>query len=166
MAITSKAEEFKLIPCEFVWGGLIDEYRQEFLDNGEECNVLWRLEDISAMDWHKEIIEDRSTLYFAFVVDGQIAGICRVTPKPKHEANGMLGYAIRPSMRGNHLGVALLCMVRNVCRKKGWLHITACVDERNANSIHTLECAGWKPTGRKFDWLPNPEKRTAMEFSS
>lgn len=162
----SSADLFSLVPCTHTNEALIDEYRREFLENGEECSVLWRLSDICVSDWIDEISSDRSTMYFAFFVNGVLAGVCRVTPNPKHEANGMLGYAIRPSMRGRHLGTIMVSAVCSECMKIGVYPLTACVDYRNVCSIRTLERAGFHRTCRIFNWRPNPEPRIAIEFCS
>lgn len=156
--------KFELASCNAVSAGMIEEFLHDFSTNGERCNVLWRLYEIDAEEWQKEIADDTGTSYFSFTHGSRIIGICRVTRKPKYEANGMLGYAICPSERGNHLGAVMIGILREKCITQGMTKITACVDCRNIPSRKTLEAAGWRLTGRRFEWRPDPMPRTALEY--
>ena len=156
---------YELCPCGWLREEEIVKYLEEFNDAGETCNVLWQLEDITASQWKETIEVDKSTEYVAFIVDNRLVGIGRITHKPKHEANGMIGYAIRPKERGKRYATVFVQMIEETCRKMGMERITACVDRMNIISLHVFIKAGWVPTGREYDWKPDPEPRVAIEMA-
>ncbi len=151
MVIKTASLVYELCPCGWLTEDEIVDYLEEFRDAGETCNVLWQLEDMTATEWKDEIEEDRSTEYVAFLVDNMLTGIGRITPRPKHIANGKVGFAIRPCERGKRYASIFLQMIRNLCNRMGLEEVTACVDERNERSLKAFRAAGWVETGRKYE---------------
>lgn len=146
----------KEIPFEY-----IDDYFGEFQNNGEFCNVLWRLHEVNINEWLKEIEYDPTTVYVGFCVNGSLVGVGRITPNPRHLANGRIGYAIRPSERGKLYAPTMIRLMEDYCKLLNVNEITACVEETNAKSLKALDKAGFAPTGIKYAWNGG---RTAIEL--
>lgn len=153
-----------MMPCEELKSADIRNYFDEFTEAGEECNVLWALAQMSVDEWVENIKKDRHTIYAAFIVKGKVAGIGRITPHPNHIANGMIGYAIRPSEREKGLAVEMVKRLAEYSTICGIEAPTACVDENNTKSLHVMAEAGFLPTGKTYQWTPNPYPRTAIEL--
>lgn len=151
---------FELRSCLEIERKEIYDYYNEFIENEESCDVLWRLNEISFDEWMKE--EEGKTVRFGFYVDGRLVGIGRVTPKPNYEANGKVGYGIRPSERGKLYAPTMIRLIEEYCNSLGIERITACVDVDNLKSIKAFARAGWLPTGVRYKWT---EGRTAIELS-
>ena len=78
-----------------------------------------------------------------------------------------MGYAIRPTERGKGYAAVFVHMMERVSEAVGVEHLTAMIDTTNERSIRAFLRAGWKCTGRKFEWNPNkhhPQKRIAVEM--
>lgn len=140
-------------------------YRDEFLACHENENVTWELANIGIHEYYERQRRDQRNQRFGFLMDGKLVGMARISSEINFEANGKIGYSIRPSERGKQYGTLLLRMIDAYCRKYGIRNVTACVDIRNEASIRALRAAGFIETGRVFDWVPNPEPRKAMEMA-
>ena len=86
----------------------------------------------------------------------------RISSRINHEANGKVGYSIRPSRRKRLYAPTLLRLVEEYCCLNGITPVTACVDVRNEASLKAFRLAGFVPTGREFDWT---YQRRAVELS-
>lgn len=161
--------KYELTDCTAVRPADIEELMAEFEASGEFCNALWRAYEIGAAAWVDEMAADeasgkRHEYVLGFYVGGVLAGVARITPHPHHEANGNVGYYIRPSFRGLRYGPVLLHMIEDFC-------IENCIEEayavtaiKNTASMKTLAVAGWTPTGRAFVWKSQFNTRNALEY--
>lgn len=156
--------KYEIVPCTWLTDEEIEDYVDEHKRFGEEVNVLWEIGQISPTAWKAKIEAAADTLYGAFLVDDRLVGVCRITKEPRHEANGKMGYSIRPSERGKGFAKIFLALIGELGARYEVEELTACVDKRNERSIRALEAAGWEWSGRTFDWRPNPEPRKAMEY--
>ena len=139
-------------------------YWQEVLDHGETENVLWELASMDIREYYERQMEDKRNRRFGFRLNGALVGMARISSRVNYEANGKVGYSVRPSMRGKNYAAALLWLVAEYCRLNGIRSVTACVDVRNEASLKALRRAGFVETGRVFDWTPNPLSRKAVEL--
>lgn len=156
---------YELVELERIPKPDVIEYWNEFLQNGEKENVLWELEQYDIDTYYERQHVDMRNRRYGFVVDGKLCGMLRISGWVHFPANGMLGYSIRPSVRGKGLGNLLIRMATEHCSKYGPMPASACVDVRNEVSRHILKRNGFVETGRVFDWKPNPEPRKAIELS-
>lgn len=156
--------KYELVPCIWLTTEEIESYVDEFRMHGEEENVLWEIGQIGAETWKTKIAYQKETLYGAFLVDDELVGVCRITKEPKHDENGKVGLSIRPGKRGCGYAGIFLNMIANAGSMYEVENLTACVDCRNERSMKAFEAAGWKRSGRKFAWRPNPHPREAIEF--
>lgn len=156
--------KYEVVPCTWLSDGELYDYMDEITMPGEDLHVLWECDKIGPAAWKKKLEIEAETLYGAFLVDDRLVGVCRITKEPKHEANGKMGYSIRPSERGKGFAKIFLAMIGELGARYGVEELTACVDERNERSRRALEAAGWERSGRTFDWRPNPEPRKAVEY--
>lgn len=140
-------------------------YWQEFTEKGETENVLWELATLSIDEYYERQEADRRNRRFGFLVGGALVGMVRISSRINYEANGKVGYSIRPSCRKRLYAPTLLRLAEEYCRLNGITPVTACVDVTNLASLRAFRLAGFVPTGREFDWRPNPYPRRAMEFS-
>lgn len=140
------------------------DYWNEFIAHGEKENVLWELESMDVESYYQLQKADERNKRFGFFIDWKMVGMLRVSSAINYEANGKIGYSIRPTQRGKRYSILLLRMAAEYCNRKAFENVTACVDVRNIASIHALRSSGFVETGRYFDWLPNPLPRKAMEF--
>ena len=155
----------ELITCKEIGTLELQDFLEEANCFGEKCNPLWETYEIGTARWMIKITLHEETLeeyYLAFKVDGMLTGVCRVTPCPKHKENGQIGFYIRPSMRGKQFASKFLRMIEEFCRHIRIQHPTACVEVGNIKSLKAFRLAGWKPTGKRYDWT---EGRTAIEMS-
>ena len=155
---------FVLMSCTDMHNLDIIRYREEFIDNGEDCYVLWLLKEMEIGEWKENARKDRRTRYVGMYVDAMLVGIGRITLRLNNEASGKIGYAIRPSERGKGYAQQMIKMMTDACDVIGVPEPTACVDEGNEKSIRAFRKAGWEPSGRVFDWKPNPGPRKAIEY--
>ena len=137
-------------------------YWQEFLDHGERENVLWELAALSIDEYYERQGADRRNRRFGFLVGGSLVGMVRVSSRINYEANGKLGYSIRPSRRGRLYAPSLLRLAEEYCILNGIVPVTACVDVTNEASLKVFRLAGFVPTGREFDWTL---QRRAVELT-
>ena len=156
---------FKLVPIKALDCTDIDEYRLEFAKNGESENVTWELAFMPIYEWYARKSEDMRNRLFGFNVNGRLVGMARISTRVNFDANGKIGYSIRPSERGKRYGKALLIAIETYCKEHGISPVTACVDVENIHSFETLRSAGYRLTGRTFDWIPNPNPRKAVEMA-
>ena len=91
---------FELMECIDMPDDDITDYRQEFINNHEDCYVLWLLKEMSIRDWKINARTDTRTKYVGMYAEDKLVGIGRITSRLNREASGMIGYAIRPSERG------------------------------------------------------------------
>lgn len=139
----------------------IKEYFDEFNDSGENCYVLYRLYEVDVDQQLKEATTDTHTHHVGLYVNDRLAGIGRVTPHPNHMENGMIGYAIRPSLRGKRYASMFIRLIEDFCKHLKMDRITACVDASNFRSLMAFNREGWKATGI-YRW---PGDRLAIEIS-
>ena len=156
--------EMCLRPIVSVSMGETEDYWNEFIAHGEKENVLWELERMDVESYYQLQKADERNRRFGFFIAQKMVGMLRVSSAINHEANGKIGYSIRPTQRGKRYSILLLRMAAEYCNRKAIENVTACVDVRNTASIHALRSSGFVETGRYFDWLPNPLPRKAMEF--
>ena len=154
----------ELTPLHLIPPGETRSYWQEFLDHGETENVLWELASMDIREYYERQMEDKRNRRFGFRVNGTLTGMVRISSRVNYEANGKVGYSVRPSMRGRNYAAALLWLVTEYCRLNGIKPVTACADIRNEASLKALRRAGFVETGRVFDWTPNPSPRKAVEL--
>lgn len=155
---------FKLVELPLIQRSRVIGYWNEFKEHGENENVLWELDDCDIVTYYVKQEEDERNIRYGFFVDGKLCGMLRISSRINHEASGMLGYSIRPSMRGNGYAQEMIKMAIGVCKMEGIIPVTACVDIRNMTSRWILQKCGFKATGRLFEWIPNPNPRTALEY--
>ena len=156
--------EMCLKPIVSVSMGETEDYWNEFITHGEKENVLWELENMDVESYYQLQKADKRNRRFGFFIDQKMVGMLRVSSAINYEANGKIGYSIRPTQRGKRYSILLLRMAVEYCNRKAIDNVTACVDVRNIISIHALRSSGFVETGRYFDWRPNPLPRKAMEF--
>lgn len=156
--------EIRLRPIVLVSMGETEDYWNEFIAHGEKENVLWELENMDVELYYRLQKADERNKRFGFFIDQKMVGMLRVSSAINYEANGKIGYSIRPTQRGKRYSILLLQMAAEYCNRKDIENVTACVDVRNTASIHALRSSGFVETGRYFDWRPNPLPRKAMEF--
>lgn len=164
MSTRTVGVKYELCPCDWLSIFEIAEYYDEFKENREECNVLWQLEKMGAGEWKAGLINEHRTKYVAFLVDDYPVGIGRLTLQLNYEANGMFGYAIRPSERGNGYASVFIRLMSDLCKRRGIERVTACVDEKNEISLRAFRRERWKETGQRYNWFPNPDPRVAVEL--
>jgi len=145
-----------------VYPGIIQDFFDEFVRTGEYCNVLWHLYDVGVEQWVKDVETDQKTFHLCFMVNERMVGVARVTPNPNHIENGKVGYAIRPTCRGNLYAPTMIRLIEDYCKMIGLDDVTACVYPGNTKSLMAFERAGWKETGNIHKWTGN---RLAIEFS-
>ena len=153
-----------LTPMVQIEKGEILRYREEFHANHETENVTWELAYTGIDEYYERQREDQRSRRFGLFIDGELTGLARISARVNFEANGKIGYSIRPSKRGRRYSLVLLGLIGTYCQQNGIGDATACVDVRNTASIRALRAAGFMETGRIFDWQPNPEPRQAIEF--
>lgn len=152
----------ELLPLTSLEKKEVEGYWREFIENGETENVLWELATLSIDEYYERQVADRRNRRFGFLVGGALVGMVRISSRINYEANGKVGYSIRPSRRKRLYAPTLLRLVEEYCYLNGISPVTACVDVRNEVSIKTLRMAGFVPTGREFDWTL---QRRAIELS-
>ena len=157
--------EYRLVDCRCANPEDIKDVIAEFETNGEFCNALWRAYEIGVDQWLVELETDSHEFVLAFYVGTELVGVARVTPKPNHEANGNVGYYIRPSCRGMRYGHVLLHMIVDFCKANNVQDVFAVTSVKNVASMKTLASAGWAPTGRAFKWKSKYGTRNAIEYS-
>lgn len=138
------------------------DYLREFEDNGEFCNVLWRLYEVGIDEWMREAMTDKATYIVGFYDHNVLVGMGRITPHPRHVENGNVGYAIRPSLRGKRYAAIMLIVIEDFCRRNSIDDIKACINSTNEKSMRAFEKVGWIPTGSTYVWSGN---RAAIEYS-
>ena len=154
-----------LSPFNYIPKSYVEAYCREFTDNGEKENVTFDIDEIGIDAFYDRQAEDERNLRFGFYIDGRLVGLVRISKTITYQANGNIGYSIRPSERGRKYSILLLQCVSELCKNRiGMKYATACVDTRNVPSIRALKSAGYIETGRMFEWIPNPEPRKAIEF--
>lgn len=141
----------------------LQSYWDEFVSNGERCNVLWQLETLSVDELLREYDSDKRTTRYAFIVGGKMVGALRLSKRINFPANGHIGVSVRPSERGEGYAPIMIHMALSICRMNG-IKPTACIDRKNQRSIKAFQKAGFVPSGVVYDWTPNPLPRTALEF--
>ena len=156
--------EMRLTPIVAVSMNETEDYWNEFIAHGEKENVLWELESMDIESYYRLQKADKRNERFGFFIDWKMVGMLRVSSAINYDANGKIGYSIRPTQRGKRYSILLLQMAAKYCNRRAIKNVTACVDVRNIASIHALRSSGFVETGRYFDWLPNPLPRKAMEF--
>lgn len=156
--------EMSLIPIVLVSMSETEGYWNEFITHGEKENVLWELESMDVKSYYQLQKADERNRRFGFFIDWKMVGVLRVSSAINYEANGKIGYSIRPTQRGKRYSIFLLRMAIEYCKRKAIENVTACVDVRNIVSIHALRSSGFIETGRYFNWLPDPLPRKAIEF--
>lgn len=139
-------------------------YWKEFIDYGEKENVLWELSRMDIDDYYLVNCQDERNKRYGLLSEGRLVGMLRISSRINYHANGMIGYSIRPSERGNGFGSIIIKHAIDVCKRDGIIPVTACVDTRNAVSIHILEKSGFERTGMVYDWIPDNGPRKAYEF--
>ena len=156
--------EMSLRPIVLVSMSETEDYWNEFIAHGEKEKVLWGFESMDVESYYRLQKADERNRRFGFFIDRKMVGMLRVSSAVNYEANGKIGYSIRPTQRGKRYSILLLRMAVEYCHQNAIENVTACVDVRNIASIHALRSSGLVETGRCFDWLPNPLPRKAMEF--
>ena len=131
--------------------------------HGEFVHPLWRLIEIGVDEWKKDWYEDtdNAETLLAFYVADRLVGVARVTGMPHHQANGKVGFYIRPSERKKKYAPSMIRMLEDWCAVHGIEDITAVVDVRNTASMKALYSAGWQRSGKEFRWNGN---RNAVEL--
>lgn len=81
---------------------------------------------------------DERNRRFGFFIDQKMVGMLRVSSSINHEANGKIGFSIRPTQRGKWYSILLLGLVAKYRNRKAIENATTCVDVRNIASIHVL----------------------------
>ncbi len=157
-------EEMCLRPIVSVSMAETEDYWNEFIAHGEKENVLWELENMNVELYYQLQKADKRNERFGFFINWKLVGTLRISSAINYEANGKIGYSIRPTQRGKGYSILLLQMAAKYCKRKAIENVTACVDIRNIASIRALRSSGFVETGRYFDWLPNPLPRKAIEF--
>ena len=156
--------EGKLRLCVELEPEQIDSFLHDYHAAGEDCYVLYRLKEGQSSVFKDRIRIDHGTEYLAYVVGEKVVGVARITKNP-NPANGVLGYCIRPDERGKGYAKAIVKEAINFARVNKIENFTAVVHTKNSKSMHILVEAGFKPTGIVYDWIPEPEKRKAIEFA-
>lgn len=156
--------EMCLRPIVLVSMSETEDYWNEFIAHGEREKVLWGFESMDVESYYRLQKADERHRRFGFFIDRKMVGMLRVSFAVDHEANGKIGYSIRPTQRGKRYSILLLRMAAEYCNRNAIDNVTACVDVRNIASIRALRSSGFIETGRYFDWRPNPLPRKAMEF--
>ncbi len=158
--------KYELVECEAIDAAKIRSIMAEFTVNGEFCNALWRAYEIGVDDWQMERREEANhhELVLGFLVEQNLIGIARITPHPNHEANGRIGYYIRPSYRRLGYGTILLHLIEDFCLTNVIFQPTAVCAADNSTSIRTLHNAGWRETGKEYIWKAEDQDRKALEF--
>lgn len=141
-----------------------EDYWNEFIAHGEKEKILRELESIDVESYYRLQKAEKRNKHFGFFIDRKMVGMLRVSSAIDHDANGKIGYSIRPTQRGKRYSILLLRMAAEYCNRNAIENVTACVDVRNIASIRALRSSGFVETGRYFDWRPNPMPRKAMEF--
>lgn len=142
---------------------MIDEFIESCRSSGEECYVLYRVKPGQASVFKDRIRIDHSTEYLAYLVGEKIAAVARITKKP-NPVNGMLGYIVRPDFRGKGIAKQMVHEAISFANANSIDELTAVVHTKNSQSMHILVNAGFRPTGKIYDWIPEPEPRKAIEF--
>jgi len=159
---------YELIDCGEVSQSTIEDFLAEFETNGEFCNALWKAHKLGVPEMLKDIkltdASERHEDVLAFFVGDMMVGAARVTPHPNHFENGNIGYYIRPSCRGHRYGSVLLHLIEDYCKEKNISSIVAMVELGNRASEKSFMYAGWKFTGRVYDWEHRSSPRKALEF--
>lgn len=158
--------KYELVECESIDAAKIKSIMAEFTVHGEFCNALWRAYEIGVDAWQLERIneERHHELVLGFLVEQCLVGIARITPHPNHEANGRVGYYIRPSYRRLGYGTILLHLIEDFCLSHVIYLPTAVCSADNHTSIRTLHNAGWRETGKEYIWTTENRSRKALEF--
>ena len=161
--------KYEMVPASWLSAIDIEGYAFEFEGHGETCNVLWRQKLVGAVRFKDELDANGKSMitkefYLGFLVDDVLAGMCRITPEPRHAANGNVGYGLSPDFRGKGHAPIMLRLIQDFCQRVGIAHPTAAVDIKNTRSINALRNAGWQLTGKRYLWSPDPNPRIAIEF--
>ncbi len=158
--------KYELVECESVSASKIKSLMDEFTANGEFCNALWRAYEIGVLKWQLERTTEAEhhELVLGFLVDACLIGVARITPHPNHDANGKIGYYIRPSYRHLGYGTILLHLIEDFCLTNVIYQPTAVCSVDNLTSIRTLHNAGWSETGIEYVWKSEKGPRKALEF--
>ena len=155
---------YRIAPASELDAGDIQDYYEEFARNGEECKVLWLMVGKSTEEWRRMANEgcDDGTEYAGFYVNGRLVGMCRIKERINFPQSGNFGYAIRPSERGKGYATKFInAVLASFVPRYGLETITACVDSTNIRSLRAFTKAGWKYSGKMYEW---PHERTAVEF--
>ncbi len=152
----------ELLPLTSLDKAEVEGYWREFTENGETENVLWELATLSIDEYYERQGADRRNRRFGFLVGGALVGMVRISSRINHEANGKVGYSIRPSRRKRLYAPTLLRLAEEYCHLNCITPVTACVDVTNEASLKAFRLAGFAPTGREFDWT---YQRRAVELS-
>ena len=158
--------KYELVECESIDAAKIKSIMDEFAVHGEFCNALWRAHEIGVRAWQLERINEvlHHEHVLGFLIEQCLVGITRITPRPNHKANGMVGYYIRPSYRRLGYGTILLHLIEDFCLSNMIYLPTAVCSVDNQISIHTLHNAGWRETGKEYIWTTENRSRKALEF--
>ena len=154
----------RIVPASILSADDVQDYYNEFIRNGEECKVLWLMDEKGAGEWLRMAVEDRAdgTEYAGFFVNGRLVGMCRIKEMIRYPWSGNFGYAIRPSERGRGSAVRFIrSAVDAFAPRYGLEMITACVECTNLRSIRAFLRAGWKYSGKCYEW---PRERMAVEL--
>lgn len=157
--------KYELIPCSWLNPLELHEFMEEVETNKETCNPLWEAHEIGLMAWRHKIGDLSMTThehYLAFMVDDELCGVCRITKKPKHMANGQIGLYIRPSMRGKMYAASFIRQIQEYCLRIGIEKPTACCDIKNVRAVKAFKNAEWIPTRNLYEWNNN---RCAIELA-
>ena len=166
--------EYTLVPIWDIPVLQVTDMWMEFKAHGETCNVLYMMESMKADEFMLNARDDPRTYIFPYIERSRFSdppmpewpiGVGRVTPNLNHIENGNIGFAIRPTERGKGHAFGLITLLEHMCLDFFIESPTACADLRNHRSLRALLNAGWIPTGKIYDWYPNPEPRKAIEFT-
>ena len=115
----------ELLPLTSLDKAEVEGYWREFTENGEAENVLWELATLSIDEYYERQEADRRNRRFGFLVGGALVGMVRISSRINYEANGKVGYSIRPSCRKRLYAPTLLrgCDQRGVAQSvpAGWV---------------------------------------------
>lgn len=160
--------KYEIKSCVDVDPDVLKDFMYEFEEHGEFCNAMWRAYEVGVPKWQVEtnahVFSDKERCV-AFLIDGALAGVARITPKPRHIENGKIGYYLRPSFRKKKYAPVFLRLIEDFCAARNINSPTAVTDIKNTSSIQALRCAGWVETGNRYLWTSEERDRIAVEFA-
>lgn len=158
--------KFELIPCTAIALKDLRDFMKEVETVNEFCHPLLRAHENGIRKFlldqaEEEKKESPKEYVLAFLIDDELAGVCRVTARLNHIESGKIGYYLRHSRRKNKYAPIMIRLIEDFCMQKGVTNITAVVDIKNTASMKALFSAGWTRTKNQYTWF---DGRKAIEF--